>query len=460
MHARAIRRGLALPVAVLLAALPSVARGGPSELRACADAEIARLPAAEGADWTELLDGKFAREFLDRAEQHAMAEPVDRMTELALVVETAMRSHDPARARRLVQQIEADSAAQPPRDSVKIVARESILARSNAVAGQADQARAHLDAAIAALAKVEPGRAEYAHYEVLLAAVAMGDDGRADTEMTAMLAARGDADPGGLVETARDIAHAGGARRAMALADLAGRSHDKVMVAIFEGSLEGRDQGPKELALAAEILGWILDPATRLDVLRYGWNFLGRSAKQSRPFIVAVDAALGAAPRVGLDDRARRDLTEIAAALGLPAAGRALASQIKNPWMRAHAEAMVAAELALGDPKAAIPLAREAVRRTGTRAGRGDARADQIEIDVARRMACAALARAGALVEARRTCQPVSVDVVTGLRARPGELVAYWKRASPKDRLVVLAAAIEDRLPFDDDALVGGLCKP
>jgi hypothetical protein len=39
-------------------------------------------------------------------------------------------------------------------------------------------------------------------------------------------------------------------------------------------------------------------------------------------------------------------------------------------------------------------------------------------------------------------------------------LAAWWKRASPQERLAVIAAAIEEHLPFDDDALVGGLCKP
>lgn len=459
--ARAIPRGVALLVAVLLAAMPSLAHGAPADLRACAEAEIARLPAAERADWTATLDGKVYSDLLDLQEQRAMAQPVNRMTELAHVVEAAMQSHDQARARRLVKQIEADSAAQPPRDSVEIVAREASLARSNAVAGQAAPARAHLDAAIAALAKVEPRRVEYAHYETLLAAVAVGDGARADSEMTAMLAARrSDEDPRGLVETARALASVGGARRAMSLADLAGRSRDDALVAIFESAFVLKEQGAKDMALAADILDGISDPSTRLLALRDQWSLLWRTANHSKAFISAVDAALARAPRADLDDSARRDLTEIAAALGLPAAGRALAGQIENPSMRAHAEAMVAVELALRDRQAAIPLARAAVRRAGTPAPRGDARADQPESEDARRTACAALARAGALVEARRLCQPASLDVVIGLRARPSELAAYWKRASPQDRLGLLVAAIEDRWPFDDDALVRGLCKP
>jgi hypothetical protein len=238
------------------------------------------------------------------------------------------------------------------------------------------------------------------------------------------------------------------------IADWDPSEHDHTLGLILEG-VKARNDVP----LALEIITKIKDAGVRIRELEQTWIHFDRKTRRSPPFIATIRTTLAVERRPEVDDFARARLVEVLADVGLAKEAEPVAGRIKNPWMRAHAEAVIAEARAVADPKAAIALARTALKRAKTPGAREDVMNDTFEIEQARRAAAAALARAGATSEATKVETPSATDIVVGLRDRPKELAAWWKQAPALHRVRVLQGALEGWLEVPDVGFLDSLCR-
>jgi hypothetical protein len=290
-----------------------------------------------------------------------------------------------------------------------------------------------------------------AHAELMTTALELGDDKLATSEEAAFFAAlKQHPDSSDVLVHARFIAYAGFGRRVLPWVDKGDK--DRILGAILEGV-----KATKDLPLAIEIVAK-LAPRSRLTELEQLWIRLDAADKYSPAFVAAVKAAAALEQQGGVDDFARGELVEVLADVGLVKEAQDVASRIGNTWERAHAEARAAAALALVDRKAAVALARTAVKRAATPGFRKGVDNDKFEIEQARSEATSAFARAGELAEAKKVGKPSAVDVAIGLRDKPAELAAYWKTVGPTDRAWVLIAGARGWHQIGDATFLAALC--
>ncbi len=438
-------------------------------LQSCAERAIAASPASERAQLTRRLHREPYVPSLDEQEQRAMSDR-DRLYPLLLVAEDAARVGDHDRAVRIAVQMESDFQAKHPSYEMDVLEQESQLARAQAAAGHPDLAKEHLDAARAVLPKISDVVLGSAHRHILLAALMLHDETLAHTEeeafFTAERAKLGSERPAtDVLVAARDLAYIGEGRRALRYADeakklespaLAAYQHDRVLSAILEGVKSRQD-----LPLALDILSKMTAARERTLEFEQFTISLDDSQRRSAPVIAEARAVLALEGHsADIDDFARLDLVESLANVGLAKESVAVTSRIKNPYTRARAEATAARELALTDREGSLRLARAALARSKTPGARKDVDNDQLDIDDTRSAVISALARAGAVEEARQLGSPFDVDVAIGLHDRPNELANWWTKLQPISQAQVLGAAIRQSPGMDDGAFLVPLCRP
>jgi hypothetical protein len=444
-----------------------------ADLNSCVERAAAAMPQKERAQLSRWLRGGDPKPGLDELEKRAMAEH-ERAHALLIVAEDAARAGQTERAARIAAQMEVDARATRPVFEMEIVRRETQLARANAAAQRTDAARAHLAAARALLPQIGAFSAGSAHHAIHLVALALHDEALAKSEEEAFFAAeraRRD-EPESPASTdvlcaARDLGYVGEGRRALRYADEVAKmlpstsadrtaqEHDSVLEALLEGVKSRND-----LPLALEVLARMTNARARMLELQQLWINLDGAQRRSAPFLAGVRAALALEPGASdVDDLARNQLVEVLADVGLAKDAVPVTTRVQNPWMRARSEATAAEGLALLDRAAGAELARRALERAGARGFRTSVDNDKMDIDAARSAAVAALARAGAVDEARHVASPRAVDVAIGLRDKPRALAAWWKTLDPASRANVLVAAIHEAPELGDAAFLVPLCK-
>jgi len=458
------------PLAPLLAlALAAEPAFDPS---ACAERAIAGAPEKDREGLSRWLRGGEKRppdETLDEQERSALAlTPRFRESALVKIAEEAARLGDTTRAARLAAQIDANAAARPPSEPGDAVESFTHRARAWNAAKRPDQVRKHLAGAEAALPKVSVSLQPDAHMALVFAGIALRDEdlaGRHEAAFFAAAKAKGErpANTGSeaVLVAARSLSYSGESRRALRYADEvrklvapeeANRQHDDVLVAILEGARRRAD-----LPVTLEVLERMSSARTRMIHLRL-WSDYDDAQRRSDPYLAVVRATLALEPEGrDVDDHARLQLVEVLSDVGLAKEALPATARIHNPFTRARAEAVVAQGLALIDREAGAKLARLALKRAQAKSSS----LDEGDVGATRAAAARALARAGAVDEARRLKQedvPYDLDVMIGLRDKPQALAQWWKSVEPLRRARILVVAAHHNPELGDPGFLAPLC--
>jgi len=186
--------------------------------------------------------------------------------------------------------------------------------------------------------------------------------------------------------------------------------------------------------------------AERAHELQQTQGSLQPGDRTSPAFVKAVRDTIALEPGAKPTDTARADLVEIAAFAGLAAEANDIATRITDPQLRAAAEAEVAAELALSDPKRAADLARQALRRAPRDA-------------TVRTFATAALARAGEAAAASELGNVAVTDVAIGLRGDAPAFASWWTGLDDENRARLIASVLRDVDDRGDAGFLEPLCS-
>lgn len=411
-------------------------RAAHADFATCADTELAAAPRTAWKTSADRLLHRKPRPAFDpdAAEARALADsdPVSSLNILAADPDLA-----PERLAHLAEIAEKQAAPANDHDRLR---HEAELAQLQARAGHAKAASAHL-ATAEAIATRTPDDMSYVVRDLWTTALVMHDARASERWEKVYFESVHSAQQFGV--DARLMAYAG-----VGPAILPRASKDPyVLHMMVEGLLKHRD-----LDTIAKILPK-LDVRDRAGDLRAVW----RTVKS--PEVAAMTRAVLATDVSGQGDVVIGDLVEVAAGEGFTAEATALVPKIQNVWDRAEHEADIAVALVRTDKAAAIAMARTALGHARTRGMRTDVINDKSAADDATWSATLALARAGALDEAKRTGTKVSpVDAVIGLRDNPTKLAAWWKAAAHDEKALVLASAAAHDAELGDPAFLAPFC--
>lgn len=399
--------------------LPVVAAADP--LHECAEATIARASPAVQATirgWGQTVRSLEEREAALETGSFDVA---------ARLVQAAVRQNDPDRAKRVAVRLAAEVSALPADDDVHRYRGELALAIVSVALGDREAAGKHLRAARAI--------PDIPTTQQLLVAMALVGEPR-DTVEKVWLAESGDSVDvlDALISLSRALGYAG-AGRAVLTADYAGRArklplgdtessqraHDEVLEAALEGA-----RAVEDWALVADLMA----PMIGADQMLKHFQDLAFAVPTDPRMRGWIDAALLREPKAS--DFSRFTVVYALANTGYVQEAAAVAGHMKDPAMRANAEAHAARGLVMVNRDAGLALAHTAKARADATPPTSD---NEFNLTSARQAIESTEARAGGVAGPAASVY----DVAYGLVTAPDRRVAWWTSLSNDDRARVAA---------------------